>query len=468
MSCRREVVAFGAVLGAIVAAFFYESLFLRKVLSPADVLFVSASFRGESTAEFEPANRLLMDPVLQFEPWLEFNRRMIRSGRLPLWNGSAGCGAPHLANGQSAVFDPFHLIAYLSSVPLALGYMAACRLWVAGLGMFLLARSWGLLHWGRWFAGLTYPFSGFLIVWLLYPVTAVAIWLPWLLLATENLFKRPGSRSAAALAIVVALIVLGGHIQTSAHVLLAGGLYALARGILRPENPARRAPALFCWTLAACLGLSLASVQILPLAVYLSKSPVWAQRRSERAAWWKLERPRLLEMVCTAIPYAYGSQRRGQPNLARALGVNNLNESAGGYAGLGTLLWLAPLAVLTRGRSFHVAFLFSLAIAGASGAARLPPVDNVLRATRARSHRQPPADALGRFCTRAPGRNRPRPARALTAAAAHLDRPLGRARCGLGGNGLRNRFLRKGVETAGACALPPSRQGDRRGRSEGV
>ena len=33
---------------------------------------------------------------------------MLRSGRLPLWNPMAGCGAPHLANGQSAVFDPFH------------------------------------------------------------------------------------------------------------------------------------------------------------------------------------------------------------------------------------------------------------------------------------------------------------------------------------------------------------------------
>ena len=58
-----------------------------------------------------------------------------------------------------------------------------------------------------------------------------------------------------------------------------------------------------------------------------------------------IDRPRLLDAVCTAAPYVYGSQRRGHPNLARALGVHNLNESAGGYAGLATLIWLAPLAV---------------------------------------------------------------------------------------------------------------------------
>src|SRR5262249_5406458 len=152
----------------------------------------------------------------------------------------------------------------------------------------------------------------------------------------------PTASAAGWLAIVVALVVLGGHIQTSAHVLLAGGLYALARAVWPKERSAGRARALLCWALGVYLGLGLASVQILPLAGYLAKSPVWSERTRERAVWWKVERPRLLEMACTAVPYAYGSQRRGHPNLARALGVNNLNESAGGFAGLGTVLWLAP------------------------------------------------------------------------------------------------------------------------------
>jgi hypothetical protein len=381
MDGRREVLAFGLCLAVCVSALFHEALFLGKVLSPADVLFVSASFRGEGAAEYEPANRLLMDPVLQFQPWLELNRRMIRTGRLPLWNGAAGCGAPHLANGQSAVFDPFNLVAYVGpSAAGAIGWMAACRLWVAGLGMFLVARSWGLGTWGRWFAGLVYPFSGFLILWLLYPVTNVAIWLPWLLLATDRLFRDPSARRAGGLAVVVALVVLGGHIQTSAHVLLAGGLYALARIAWQPGNGGVRWRPALTWALGVCLGLSLASAQILPLGSYLSRSPVWSARQHETAPWWKVTRPRLLEMACTAMPYVYGSQRRAQPSIAKAVGVNNLNESAGGFAGLATLIWLAPLAVVTRGRSFHVRFLAGLAIAGAMGAFRLPPVDNLLRA----------------------------------------------------------------------------------------
>ena len=42
---RRERLVFGLALAALVVGFFHESLLGGKVLSPADVLFASASFR---------------------------------------------------------------------------------------------------------------------------------------------------------------------------------------------------------------------------------------------------------------------------------------------------------------------------------------------------------------------------------------------------------------------------------------
>ena len=50
MSPRRELFAFSARLAALVGGFFAESLFGGKVLSPADVLFASGSFRGRPGA----------------------------------------------------------------------------------------------------------------------------------------------------------------------------------------------------------------------------------------------------------------------------------------------------------------------------------------------------------------------------------------------------------------------------------
>jgi hypothetical protein len=258
--------------------------------------------------------------------------------------------------------------------------MAAGRLWIAGLGMFLLARSWGMLGWGRWFSGLVYPFCGFLIVWLLYPVTPVAIWLPWLLLATDRALARPRARSVGLLALAVGLVLAGGHIQTSAHVLLAAGLLALWRTASARAQRAECRRGVVAWVMGIALGIALGAAQIVPLGFYLAKSPVWGDRQREAKEWWALSRPRLLDAVCTALPYAYGSQQRGHPNLARALGIHNLNESAGGYAGLATLIWLVPLGVRTRHDHSEVWFLIGLLLIGAMGAFRLPPVDNVLRA----------------------------------------------------------------------------------------
>ncbi len=376
MSRRRELYAFMAALAVAVGGFFGESLFGGKVLSPADVLFASASFRGVAGPGYEPANRLLIDPVLQFQPWLEFNRAMLRGGRLPLWNDLVGCGAPHLANGQAAVFDPFHLIAYLGRLPEALGWMAAARLWFAGLGMFLLARGWGLGPWGRWFSGLAFPFSGFVIAWLLFPVTNVAVWLPWVFLATDRLWGRPDFRGLAWLALAVGGAVLGGHVQTAAHVLLAAASYAAWLAWRDADRPRR----VLAWALGLALGLGIAAVEVVPLASYLGKSPVWGDRDRERPPFWTLARPRWLDAACTALPSLYGSQRRGQPNLARGLGVHNQNESSGGFAGLATLIWLAPLAWSARRAQPRVRFLVGLAGFGFLAGFQLPPVDNLLRA----------------------------------------------------------------------------------------
>lgn len=402
---RRETLAFVAALTALLAALLGESLFGGKILSPADVLFVQESFAEYGGPSYEPVNRLLIDPVLQFQPWLEFNRTMLRQGRLPLWNGLAGFGAPHLANGQSAVFDPFHLIAYLGRLPGAYAWMAAARLWVAGLGMYLLARRWGLGRWGRWFAGLAFPLCGFLVVWLLFPVTSTAVWLPWLFLATDALFDQPRRRQVAALAVIVGFTLLGGHVQTSAHMLLALGAYAAWRWWSGPrgepapdhasdesadltshsldpvdERPPSRWLRPACWISGIGLGVALAAVQVLPLGFYLSRSPVWSDRASARPSVLDLTPPRVLDAACTALPTLYGSQRRGQPNLAKAFGVHNLNESAGGFAGLATLLLLAPVAWSARGRMPRVWFLAGLGAFGFLGAFEVPPLANLLRA----------------------------------------------------------------------------------------
>jgi hypothetical protein len=375
---RRAHARFAAALTALVVALLGESLLGGKALGPADVLATTAAFGGPDHAAFVPANRLLTDPVLQFRPWLEWNRAQIRAGRLPRWNPLAGCGAPHLANAQAGVFDPFHLIAYVGPLPAAIAWVAAARLMVAGAGMYLLALRWGLGPWGRSLAGLAFPLSGFLVGWLLYPVASAAAWLPWVLLAADRLVERPSPRRAAALAGAVGASLLAGHVQTTAHVLLASAALVAWRLASRPRAECARAlpPVLLGWI----GGIGIGAVVVVPLAFYLARSPVWADRERTATPPLTLAAPRLLDAACTVAPYAWGSQRRGHPNLARALGVHNLNESAGGFVGLATALWLLPVAWSRRRSHPLVPFLLGLLAFGFAGAFEVPPVANLLRA----------------------------------------------------------------------------------------
>ena len=383
MTPPREIAAFCACLALLIGAIYAPALSGRRVLSPSDIVRVQRGFTrpGQpSGVGFEPSNRLLTDPMLQFEPWLEWSRASIRSGRLPLWNDLAGCGAPHLANGQSAVFDPFHVIAYVGTMPGAIAWIAAARLMVAGIGMFLLCRCWGLGPWGRWFGGLGYPMAGFMTLWLLYPLASVAAWLPWLIHATDRAIRQPTRRTFAGVAAAVALTLLGGHVQTSAHCLLLASGYAAI--VLMGQGPIPLRPRLNAasgWAVAVVFGVGASAVAVIPLGCYLARSPVWEDRVLEHGPPWTLAGPRLAEAATTALPNLLGSQRRGHSNLARALGANNQNESAAGFAGLATLLWLAPFGVAIARGAVTTALGMAVAI-GALASFRLPPIDNLLRA----------------------------------------------------------------------------------------
>ena len=158
---------------------------------------------------------------------------------------------------------------------------------------------------------------------------------------------------------------------------------------------------------------------------------------------WTSSEPRLLEAACTALPNLYGGQRRGQPNLAKAIGVDNQNESAGGFAGLATLIWLAPIGWMIGRRGGARPMRFAT-VSGCWRAYELPPVDNLLRAVPVldvTDHRR--MIALGRLRPGRPRGDRPRPAAPLAALAAagaagspagRLGRPPCRRRGGGAGN----------------------------------
>ncbi len=185
------------------------------------------------------------DLLLYFAPYRDYAAEALRGGRIPFWNPYLFAGAPFLANPQAAVLYPLHWpLAWLSAHQ-QIVWSAAIHVWILGLGGYLLVRRIG----GEWpatlAAALLLQGSGFVggLIGHLNQLNGVA-WLPWLLLLAtppqEGWTRRSNLLDALWLALVVALMLLAGHTQTTYINLVGAGLWLLLLGV-RSVRRARRA-----------------------------------------------------------------------------------------------------------------------------------------------------------------------------------------------------------------------------------
>jgi len=247
-------------LGALTVAFWWPCLVGGQTPLLGDAQRQMEPWRTDSGpgASRPVWDHLLWDGVAQFAPWRSVGARCARRGEVPLWNPHQFCGAPLLANGQSAFFYPPNCLFWLLDVRYALGLTAALHYLLAAAGCWLLAREIGLGHAAGCLAGVAFAFGGFMAGWTELPTLMnVATWLPWAVLGTERLFR--GHRAGFALLVAgLALALLAGHYQIAAYVWLTAGLHVAARLLYRFN--ARRLAVLLAFPLAA----GLAAVQLLP------------------------------------------------------------------------------------------------------------------------------------------------------------------------------------------------------------
>ena len=259
---RRPTLAAAALYAVLALLFVAPSLMPGRTLASTDLLWSIAPWTaerphgvGEGGANFEMA-----DAVAQFQPFLAYTRSRLPD--IPLWNPYIEAGRPFNANMQSAIFSPFSWPAYVLPFWWSLGLIGALKLWVPAFGTFLLARRLGQSVGAALLAGVVAGFGLFHVVWLAWPLSSVWAWLPWVLLATDHVVRRPTARAFAMLALVVALQYFGGHPETSFHVLAVALLFALLRG-----------PRRVLWFLGGvAAGTALAAIVLIPFGELLAYS----------------------------------------------------------------------------------------------------------------------------------------------------------------------------------------------------
>ena len=264
----KEVACFCAAASALLAFLFRDAWVRDLVLGQAGLLYDFLPWQSDQPAGHGVRNRLLNDIPTVFYPFVYYARSAVLDGRFPLWTSQMGGGQPFFAAFQTAVLSPFTAFHYLLPFPASLTFDAAARLLVGGVGMYVFLRGWPLCRAAAAFGGVAYLLNSFSIVWLEHPLSAVAAWVPWLLLAVERCVARAERRAVAGLALTTALTVLSGHPETAFKVFLLAGLYAVYRGAV-----CRRVVRSTVLVLAAMLlGVLMCAIQILPFLEYVRES----------------------------------------------------------------------------------------------------------------------------------------------------------------------------------------------------
>jgi hypothetical protein len=137
-------------------------------------------------------------------------RESFLHGEIPLWSHLSYCGVPFLAQWNTQVLYPLNLFYVLLPLSWSLAVFCLLHLYLAGLGMFLLARRWTGGAVPAAVAGVAFAFSGLMINCLMWPGTIPGMaWMPWLVWLAERAW-REGGRWTVAAALVGALQMLSG------------------------------------------------------------------------------------------------------------------------------------------------------------------------------------------------------------------------------------------------------------------
>ncbi|HXF70613.1 MAG TPA: oligosaccharide flippase family protein [Thermoflexus sp.] len=387
-----------------------------RTLIPADNLYEWQPWRAaaEAFGIAVPHNALLSDLVLENYAWKRFLVAAFRRGELPLWNPYLFAGAPFLANGQHSALYPFTVLFLIFPIHQAYGLFNALQLFLAGLGMYLLARTWGLGRAAATFAGVAYELSAFMVVSLVFPmIVAGAAWLPYLLAALHAAIeRRPLLGRPAALpwalmaALALAMNILAGHVEITYYTVLVGTGYGLWRAVQawrrQGERPASgtwarvvRSLVPLGWTgFALALGFALGAAQWVPLYEVVRENFREGTATLQQVLGWAYP---WRHLVVFLIPDFYGNPSHhgvrdvftgawvpftvnayGQPNPNGAFtshwGIKNYVE---GGAYLGLLPWAFAALALIRWRSVRrsgvpLGFLVLLAALSFSFAFGLP------------------------------------------------------------------------------------------------
>jgi hypothetical protein len=258
---------------------------------------------------------------------------------IPYWNPYIFGGMPFWAHFESTIFYPLGFLFYLVSPEKAYGYTMFLHFLLAGLFMYLLARSLGVTELGSFVASAVFVCNGFLMAILflghMSPVESY-IWLPLMIYFVNRAVHADRIwRNAIIAGALWGIQILAGAPQDAFYTFLAATLFLLCTV---PRSNAVRPSVIRLLSIALlvfAVGTGLSGIQIIPALELIHES---VRASLDSYEWSTLASYPVQGIITILMPHFFGNYADGSVwvgNTPWSIPQQNL------YTGILTLVLLA-------------------------------------------------------------------------------------------------------------------------------
>ncbi|MEN8154104.1 MAG: YfhO family protein [Acidobacteriota bacterium] len=368
---------FSAAFIFIILFLFNGVFFSGKVIVPGDIPFNTPLWQGEAQElkYYKAQNYLLSDQINQFYVWhFLAHSGMKTPGGLPLWNPYIFAGQPLVANAQSSLFYPPNLLLYFFTPGIVATIRAIFHLFIVALFSYLLGRKLNISVAGSVLMSAAFMLSGPVIAWLGHPHANVFVWLPFLLWSCEHILTGDRKLKWGSIsAIGIGMSILGGHPETTFHLLMIFSLYFILRLLFTDKTGKKKIRYFSHFLLIILTGFLIGSIQMLPFAGHLFNSATLAEGGRGVNSGIRMISENGLEDPATSvtllIPNFYGNPVDRSYNWPFSI-KQNYNEQAIYFGMIPFMFAIASLFI--RKKPVQLKIIISLSFFSLAVAWRLP------------------------------------------------------------------------------------------------
>jgi|GEM_PF-3962769 len=231
-------------------------------------------------------------------------RESLHNGQLPLWN--IYYAEPLLANPQSMVLFPTHVLLRFLPIRFVLAFDIYVHIWLTVAALYLMLHDWGLSRIASAGSALTIGLSSLIMVRAMSGHLAQLPTYPWAILAVffyRRLLHDYRFTDFVLTVLATSTVILSGHTQQSLTALLIPGSYFLYY-VLSHRSMRQILAALGLSALVGVVSIGLLGVQLLPTLEYFPQTVRVDGFTLEEAAIYSLHPLLFMDLISPFLIYS--------------------------------------------------------------------------------------------------------------------------------------------------------------------